>query len=277
MADFRNNLSIMNISPGISRYSWGEIIYNPQSTLGPLVQQCYQLVLLHSGSVAIDLGQSPFQVAAGEMIFLVPGQRVFFRFSPDTPTHHSWIHAFQESTGDGWSAFRGMETVVQPISPRMGFLIRELLGFRDTGSTIDRRLCAGLAAAAFHEFFNLAGFSLEIRRPPHPAVERALSVMKSNYTDPLDLGEIARAAGLSRQHLGRLFREETGMTPVRMLWRIREDEGARLLRETGLTIAGIADACGFQNPYHFTRRIRERFGMPPRTLRLRYWRGTGES
>ncbi|MGC9450074.1 MAG: helix-turn-helix domain-containing protein [Oceanipulchritudo sp.] len=118
-----------------------------------------------------------------------------------------------------------------------------------------------------------AGYRESEGTPLHPGLARALEGMKRDYRQALRLSTIARRAGMSPQHLMRMFKEETGHTPMRYLWRLREDEGRRLLRETGLTIAEISEACGFRSPFHFTRRMKARFGQPPRLLRQQDWEG----
>ena len=52
---------------------------------------------------------------------------------------------------------------------------------------------------------------------------------------------------------------------------MRVDRGAGLLAATGLTVAEIADRCGFKNPFHFSRLLRKMQGNSPREARKRAW------
>jgi transcriptional regulator GlxA family with amidase domain len=67
------------------------------------------------------------------------------------------------------------------------------------------------------------------------------------------------------------FRAKMGTTPARYLWRFRTERGAAMLGETGLTIAEIADRCGFKSPFHFSRIIKQHFGQSPKSLRRQAW------
>jgi AraC-like DNA-binding protein len=90
------------------------------------------------------------------------------------------------------------------------------------------------------------------------------------HESDLDPAAVAAALGLSRRYVHRLF-AAAGTTFTRELYACRLDRAQRLLRDKrfdGLGIAEIAWNCGFSEPSHFTRRFRERFGLPPSAYRL---------
>lgn len=283
-AEFKS-LSLMNLLSEIKGYSWGIITYKPHAHFGPRWQRNYQLVFVHSGAARIFADRLEARVGPQEWALLLPGRSERFRFSGEGPTRHSWIHAeparSAAASGRGHESrqTRGGESIpVGAMTARMQFIIGELLQSGNPAAGPARACCESLAAAAFFDAFSQTDLGTDdgkARR--HPSVERALSLINESFADPLDLPTLARHAGSSPQHLARLFKAQIGRTPVRHLWRIREDAGARLLRESGLTIAEIAEACGFQNPFHFTRRIRERFGAPPKILRNCHWRGNSQA
>jgi AraC family transcriptional regulator of arabinose operon len=263
----------MNILTQIRGYSWGEIVYNPRSSFGPRWQERCQLVLIHSGYASIRVDGEAYSVHPDEVILLYPGHEEHYRFSVEEPTHHSWIHAEFAAGGLAQPGLSKLLPVIVPIGKRLKWIMGELLEKGITLEPARENLAASLAEAAFYDVLERSGLTVNETSPGHPSVGLAIDVINSRYTDNLDLKQIASASGLSPQHLSRLFRGQTGLTPVRYLWRIREDAGRRMLRETGLTIAEIAEACGFQNPFHFTRRMAERFGQSPRSLRRKDWEG----
>ena len=82
----------------------------------------------------------------------------------------------------------------------------------------------------------------------------------------LDVKCIASAIGVSGSHLHRAFDTED-LTLMRYVWSCRLERAADLLtRRYGpvVTIREIAYRCGFQNPAHFSRTFKERFGVSPR-------------
>ncbi len=103
--------------------------------------------------------------------------------------------------------------------------------------------------------------------PSVEAIQRAVRFLEANYARPLALNDIAGAVHLSPIYFGRLFRTATGLTPMAYLRGLRMDRAKRLLREEELTVAQVADAVGFADPYHFSRVFRQQEGMAPTRYR----------
>ncbi|MDP9364299.1 MAG: helix-turn-helix transcriptional regulator, partial [Chloroflexota bacterium] len=83
------------------------------------------------------------------------------------------------------------------------------------------------------------------------------------------LDDLAAVAGVDRAHLCRLFRATTDRTPMETVRLARLDRAATLLARSNYSIAEIAAMCGFASPFHFSRRFKESYGEPPRSLRDR--------
>lgn len=98
---------------------------------------------------------------------------------------------------------------------------------------------------------------------PGAAAARALELMRSRLSARLTLAELARAAGCGRSLFARRFRAEVGEPPLKHHLGMRLDLGADLLRQGGRRVHEVARACGFDDPYHFSRCFRRRFGRPP--------------
>jgi AraC-like DNA-binding protein len=81
------------------------------------------------------------------------------------------------------------------------------------------------------------------------------------------VAELARRLGVSREHLARVFRQQTGQAPRAFLEWCRLREACRLLKETSMSAKEVAATLGFGAPSHFTRAFGRRFGMPPRRFR----------
>lgn len=99
------------------------------------------------------------------------------------------------------------------------------------------------------------------RRKPD-AWERARERLEANLGRDLLLGEVARAAGMSEDHLIRGFRKRFGLSP--MAWRQRAAlRHACLLIDAGTPVKEAAHRVGFADASAFTRAFRRRFGVPP--------------
>lgn len=103
------------------------------------------------------------------------------------------------------------------------------------------------------------------------ALRRAKDLVETEYTSPLTVGDLARKACCTPNHLTKLFRRHLGMTPARYLWQTRVNRGVELLRQTGLSISEIAYRTGFQTPFHFSRLVKELHQLAPKELRAKSW------
>ena len=72
---------------------------------------------------------------------------------------------------------------------------------------------------------------------------------------------------MSQPQFMKTFKKVAGMTLVAYLNHVRLANGSRLLRETGLTIAEIANAVGFSDQSYFDKRFKRAFGRTPSSFR----------
>jgi AraC-like DNA-binding protein len=92
---------------------------------------------------------------------------------------------------------------------------------------------------------------------------RAIAYMDERLDQSFPVSAVADACGLSVNHFSRAFRRSMGKPPHRWLLDRRIDRARELLRDTSLTLADIALACGFAEQSHFTRVFTRTVGMPP--------------
>ncbi|WP_435222484.1 helix-turn-helix domain-containing protein [Streptomyces sp. Tue6028] len=102
---------------------------------------------------------------------------------------------------------------------------------------------------------------------PHPAVGTAIAHIEAHLAAPLTIPRIARAAGVSHNHLTRLFRAETGTTVVAYIRRRRLERAHHLLRASTLSIPAVAASVGIPDLQAFNKACRRELGASPRALR----------
>jgi AraC family transcriptional regulator, arabinose operon regulatory protein len=103
-----------------------------------------------------------------------------------------------------------------------------------------------------------------------PRVLRAMAFLTENLARPLQLSEIASAAGLSASRLSHLFRAEVGLTPMQFLERERLARAQQLLKLTARSITNIATEVGFESAIHFSLRFKKAIGISPRDYRKQH-------
>lgn len=95
------------------------------------------------------------------------------------------------------------------------------------------------------------------------AVDYILNYIQENYARPISIQELADRVYLSRDYLGRFFREVTGYTIGAMIQKVRIEHVCHLLSSTDRTISDIASACGFEDMKFFYTVFKKHMGILP--------------
>lgn len=95
----------------------------------------------------------------------------------------------------------------------------------------------------------------------------ALSFIQKNATQPIQVGDVARQAGVSRRVLERRFMQVLGRSPAAEIRRAHLERAKHLLLESDLPIPDVAEASGFQSPEYLAFVFRKDTGMAPLNFR----------
>jgi AraC-like DNA-binding protein len=106
--------------------------------------------------------------------------------------------------------------------------------------------------------------------PPARYLLRAKDLADARYFEPLDVDDLARAAGLSRAHFSRVFRRTYGESPHAYLLTRRLERAAAMLRATDRSVADICIAVGLQSVGSFTSSFTRTYGLSPTAYRAAF-------
>ena len=106
--------------------------------------------------------------------------------------------------------------------------------------------------------------------PPARHLLRAKDLADARYFEPLDVDDLARAAGLSRAHFSREFRRAFGDSPHQYLLTRRLERAAAMLRNTDHSVADICFTVGLRSVGSFTTSFTRTFGASPTAYRATF-------
>ncbi len=108
----------------------------------------------------------------------------------------------------------------------------------------------------------------------NPLLAKALVFIRDNAgSRNLGVGDVVTAMGCSRRMAERLFSERIGHTVKDEIESVRFEAVRRLLRETSLPIADVAERCAFADESGLSRRFQSLIGETPTQWRRRHgWR-----
>lgn len=260
---------------GIRVVSVNSSFESPGSTFGPFLLNRYALTWIVEGGGVTSLDGRAIATSPGTVISMLP----------DTLLRHDWGEArsFQTfivfdvahwpeglAAAGTWPRYRqlvGDETMLA--------LWRYLLAVQHdpaAESLLDNavELLLGMYASGLVD-----GQARTAPALPQ-AVERPLDFMSTRlekHAARLELEEIARVAGVSPQHLCRLFRRELDATPVECAHLMRVERAAGLLERTDKSLAEVAEDAGYSSAFHFSRTFKQIYGVPPSEYRRAFVKG----
>jgi AraC-like DNA-binding protein len=107
---------------------------------------------------------------------------------------------------------------------------------------------------------------------PHTSrnLQRARDLVDARFAEPLGVDDMARAAGFSKAHFSRAFKEAFGETPRAYLLTRRLERAATLLRTTDWPVSQVCWAVGLTSVGSFTTAFTRTYEMTPTA-----WRAAG--
>lgn len=115
---------------------------------------------------------------------------------------------------------------------------------------------------------------LEQERPPKTApvsnsvIQNVKEFIEKHYMEDISLSDLADTFYLSKEHLSRLFKKETGQNLFSYMMDLKLTEAKRLLTETDRTLDDIAFSLGFSNGNYFSKVFKKNVGISPSSYRM---------
>lgn len=118
----------------------------------------------------------------------------------------------------------------------------------------------------YHELQGVYAQGIESQRQSC-LLSHAIIYIHKNYTNNIQMADIASYCHCSVSTLSHLFKKETGVSISEFLGKLRTERGKVLLKDTELTVSQISDALGFCNANYFCRIFKENVGCSPSAYR----------
>lgn len=87
--------------------------------------------------------------------------------------------------------------------------------------------------------------------------------MTEHFSTVDSIENIAELYGISSSHLSRDFANDTGMSPIKFLTKLRIEHAKKLLQTTLLPISEIAEQCGYKQTNYFCKIFKDTVGQTP--------------
>ncbi len=236
------------------------------------------------GQLSITIGGRGGIRIAGSDYELTPG-RAFLHNHNDPEVCYYYPPDGTEPWNFLWMAFYGdtLHDLIAEINRTYGYLfdvppnsplVRRLFSYRHYEDEVLMMTPMEGGKLVFDVLHELCSpVEEELRQSPHSAlVSDVQNRIAGDLSERLDAGELARSFRVSREHLSRVFREQTGTPLHAYITRARLRLAVNLLLQTRLTVKEIAARCGYAEYSAFYRIFRKRIGLSPEELREKRYR-----
>lgn len=99
-------------------------------------------------------------------------------------------------------------------------------------------------------------------------------VIQSNLYEPLSISELAYMCNLSLSSFKRKFSETYGVPPGKYIASSKLEKALELLKHTNQSIGDVSFEAGYNDPKHFSKKFKMRYGKSPSEFRKEFRVGT---
>lgn len=85
----------------------------------------------------------------------------------------------------------------------------------------------------------------------------------TNFNNKISVSGLASGMYMSKDYLRQVFKKEYGLSPLKYTIQKRIDYACQLLEETDRSIKSVAEECGFNDQYYFSKLFKKITGMSP--------------
>jgi len=208
-------------------------------------------------------GQGIFSWEGGR--WSVPPEHAFLAVVPEKSSYHypdaaagpwtfSWVNFYGPLAA---LLGRGLRTLHGPVLP-LPKRSAACAAFDSITAKAERRVVSDPHDISVDCYTFLVEWARQLYHPKesHP-VETVMNICRVRYRESLGIKELADEAGLSREHLTRIFTAQTGLSPARYLRGLRVDAAREMLKNGASSLKETALRCGFSSVRVLNRALAE--------------------
>lgn len=98
-------------------------------------------------------------------------------------------------------------------------------------------------------------------------VSTLITFLNENYMRPISLDTISKSIYLSPTYISKVFKEETGETPINYLIKLRLSKAREMLQDGRHSIKSVARSVGYEDVYYFSKLYKKYNRVSPSSIR----------
>ncbi len=225
-----------------------------------LLQPFYLILQAQDGQVALEVARKrmPDLILSDIMMPVMDGVEFCLKLKQDLAISHipvimitarsSFAH-IQEGFQSGADDY-----ITKPFSSDLLLLkVKNMLATRER------------MKALFSKRFSSESLGISVVSADEGFMQKMSEFIQTNLSNPdLNIDLFCREVGVSRANLYRKMKALTGLSANEYIRNIRLETGARLLKETDLTVAEVSERVGFNSPAYFSSCFKSLYKIAPK-------------
>ncbi len=252
---------------GLNVYNCGYQQCSGGHSWGPAVRDHYLIHLVVSGKGVYTVDGQDYALSRGSAFIIRPQSLVSYSADENDPWEYCWVgfNGADASRLVELTAFEDDTPVVAIGSEALPQLHEAFISiYSNFGTAAEQET---LTVSKLFEAFSLLIKAAPNKKPDSTSgrlyIKNAVKFIQRNFSDSIDISDIARHVGLSRSHLYRIFVKHLSLSPNEYLTQYRINQACVLLRTSGLSVGEIASSVGFDDQLYFSRVFKKVKGVPP--------------
>lgn len=254
--EFLRELTYENIK--IKPLFFGKEKCDPCHRCGSHVRKQYLIHYVESGKGRFTVGEKEYEVSAGGMFFISPGEVTIYEADGKDPWVYKWVGF--ECGFDIGDIF--CKNVV--FSERCSSIFDDILESEKYGDSME----LFVAGKILELIARLRKRISTPQRREHSYAQKAKNYIDANYYKPITVAGIAKELGLDRSYLSTVFKELTGQSPKEYIVDYRLGNAAELMTVYDFSPKQAAISCGYEDIFNFSKMFKRKYGMSPRDYKL---------
>lgn len=101
-------------------------------------------------------------------------------------------------------------------------------------------------------------------------IQSIMQYLDEHYMEPISLPDLGARFHISHHYLSHIFKDETGLSPMKYVMYRKIGESQNLLMNTDLPVGAISDRLGFSDNCHFSAMFKKYIGITPSQYRQHF-------
>lgn len=238
----------------------------------PFGRSDWLLLYIATGSESFFINGEKKTAQPGSFIIFKPGEAQTHICEHEGVSEFYYVHfEFENSEAQKLIPFRSSEIYSTNSAGAFSEAFQHIITELQQGRLCYKEICVALfKTLIFSIKRKLDEDSEKSGSESAKLVRKAVHMINLTWNKTENLEYYAEQSRISKFHLSRLFKAETGLTVIAYRNRIRLRHAEEMLTDSTASISEIAQECGYESPQYFCDAFKKVYGVSPSEYRKKF-------